>query len=168
MKISARLSRLSWVSTRSPTTASIFHFLDILLKIYEVLRKRNVVWQQLFTWNKPIRYISFPKGLLTPALSRSHPSLEANFPAKQCQAFLWSSSLLNCAVKVKVSQSCLTLCDLMDYAVHGILQARILEWGAFPFFRGSSHPGDWTQVCHIAGRLFTSWATREAQEYWNG
>ena len=44
-------------------------------------------------------------------------------------------------VKVKVTQSCPTLCDPMDYAVHGILQARILEWVAFPFSRGSSQPG---------------------------
>ena len=41
---------------------------------------------------------------------------------------------------MKVSQSCPTLCDLMDYTVHGILQARILEWVAFPFSRGSSQP----------------------------
>ena len=47
--------------------------------------------------------------------------------------------------------------------VHGILQARILEWVAFPFSRGSSQPRDWTQVSHIAVGFFTSWATREAQ-----
>ena len=46
------------------------------------------------------------------------------------------------AVKVKVAQSCLTLCDPMDCTVHGILQARILEWVAFPFSRGSSQPRD--------------------------
>ena len=51
----------------------------------------------------------------------------------------------------------------MDYTVHGILQARILEWVAFPFSRGSSHPRDWTPVSRIAGRFFTFWATREAQ-----
>ena len=45
-------------------------------------------------------------------------------------------------VKVKVAQSCPTLCDPMDYTVHGILQARILEWAAFPFSRGSSQPRD--------------------------
>ena len=56
----------------------------------------------------------------------------------------------------------------MDYTVHGILQVRILEWIAFPFSRGSSQPRDRTQIAHIAGRFFTSWATREAQEYWNG
>ena len=66
------------------------------------------------------------------------------------------------ALKVKVAQSCPTLCNPVDYAVHGILQARILEWVAFPFFRGSSQTRDWTQVSHIAGGVFTSWTTREA------
>ena len=45
---------------------------------------------------------------------------------------------------------------------------RILEWVAFPFSRGSSQPRDLTQVSRVAGRFFTSWPTREAQEYWNG
>ena len=57
---------------------------------------------------------------------------------------------------VKVTQSSPTLCDPMDYMVHGILQARILGWVAFPFSRGSSQPRDWTQVSRIAGRFFTS------------
>ena len=56
-------------------------------------------------------------------------------------------------MKVKVSQSCLTLCDPMDYTVNGILQARILEWVAIPFFRGSSQPRDRTQVSCIAYRF---------------
>ena len=50
----------------------------------------------------------------------------------------------------------------MDYTVHGILQAGILEWVAMPSSRESPQPRDWTQVSHIAGRFFTSWATREA------
>ena len=66
--------------------------------------------------------------------------------------------------KVKVAQSCLTLCE-SDYTVHGILQARILEWVAFPFSRRSLQPGDQTQVSHIAGEFFTSWATREAPKW---
>ena len=57
---------------------------------------------------------------------------------------------------VKVTQSCPTLCNPMDYTVHGILQARILEWVAVPFTRGSSQPRDRTQVSHIAGGFFTS------------
>ena len=70
-------------------------------------------------------------------------------------------------VCVKVAQSYLTLCDPMDYTVHGTVQARILDWVAFPFSRGSSQLGDWTQVSCIAGGFFASWATREAQtEYY--
>ena len=71
-------------------------------------------------------------------------------------------------VYVRVSlQSWLALCEPMDYSrplfsVHGILQARILDWVAFPFSRRSSQPRDGTQVSCIAGRFFTIWATREA------
>ena len=50
----------------------------------------------------------------------------------------------------------------MDYTVHGMLQARILEWVAGPFSKGSSQPRDRTGVSCIAGGLFTNWAIREA------
>ena len=53
-------------------------------------------------------------------------------------------------------------------SVHGILQAKILEWVATPSSRGSSQPRDRTQVSHVAGRFFTVWDTREAHEYWSG
>ena len=60
----------------------------------------------------------------------------------------------------RVAELCLTLCDPMDCnppgsSVHGILQARILEWVAIPFSRGSSGPRDRTQVSYITGRFFT-------------
>ena len=58
--------------------------------------------------------------------------------------------------EVKVTQSCPTLCDLMDYTIHGILQARILQWVVFPFSRGSSQPRNQTQVSRSAGGFFTS------------
>ena len=58
--------------------------------------------------------------------------------------------------EVEFAQLCPTLCDPMDYMVHEILQARILEWVAFPFSRGSSQPRDQSQVSHIAGGFFTS------------
>ena len=57
-------------------------------------------------------------------------------------------------MKVKVTQLCLTLCGPMDYTVHEILQARTLEWVAFPFSRESSKPKDQTQVSCFAGRFF--------------
>ena len=56
----------------------------------------------------------------------------------------------------------------MDYKVHEILQARILEWEAFPFSRGSSQLRGQTKVTYIAGRFFASWAIMEVQEYWSG
>ena len=70
-------------------------------------------------------------------------------------------------VCAKLLQSCPTLCDPMDCSlpgslVHGILQARVLEWVAISFSRGSSWPGDRTWVSCLPGRRFNLWATREA------
>ena len=70
------------------------------------------------------------------------------------------------ALKSEVAQLCPTLCDPMDYSpqgssVHGIFQARILEWVDMPSSRGSSRPRDRTLVSRIVGRHFTAWATRE-------
>ena len=63
---------------------------------------------------------------------------------------LWADSLLSeSESEMKVAQSCPTLCDPMVHTVHGILQARILDWGAFPFSRGSSQPNDQTQVSRL-------------------
>ena len=69
-------------------------------------------------------------------------------------------------------------CRLPGSSIHGIFQARVLEWVAIYFSRRSSQPRDPTQVSRIAGRSFTIWATREArssvygifprQEYWSG
>ena len=68
----------------------------------------------------------------------------------------WQEDSLPLALpEVQVAQSCLTLCDPMDYTVRRILHARILEWVAFPFSRGSSQKRDQTQVSHIAGLFFT-------------
>ena len=53
-------------------------------------------------------------------------------------------------------------CSLPGFSVHGIFQARVLEWVAISFPRGSSQPRDWTWVSRTAGRRFTIWATREA------
>ena len=68
----------------------------------------------------------------------------------------------------EVAQSCPTLCDPMDCSlsgssIHEIFQARVLEWIAISFSRGSSQPRNRTQVSRIAGRRFTMGAIREAQ-----
>ena len=75
----------------------------------------------------------------------------------------WTGSTVLCLV----TQSCPTLCDSMDCSLpgffdHGILQARILEWVAYPFSRGTSQSRNRTRVSCIAGGFFTSWATKEA------
>ena len=71
--------------------------------------------------------------LLSPLSQHTHTHIQACMHTRECE---W----------VKVTQLCLTLCDPVDYTVHGILQARILEWVTFPFSRGSSQPRDRTQV----------------------
>ena len=80
----------------------------------------------------------------------------------------WEQGSIFLFKKMKSEKSCLTLGKAMDYIVHGILRARILEWVTFPFSVGSSQPRDQTQVSLTAGRFFTSGATREAQESWAG
>ena len=71
----------------------------------------------------------------------------------------------------EVAQSCPTLCNpvncsLPGSSVHRIFQARVLEWVAISFSRGSSQPRDQTRVSRTAGRRFTIWATREAKSDW--
>ena len=92
-----------------------------------------------------------------------------------CTRSLWGQSLFpitlqlswKYALCVLVTQSCPTLWDPMDCSspgssVHGIFQAKIQEYVAFPFSRESSQPRDQTQVFHVTGRFFTVWATSEA------
>ena len=78
-----------------------------------------------------------------------------------------------CIPQVLVTQRCPTLCDPMDCnssgtSVHGIIQARILEWVATSFSSESSKPRDWACVSCIAGGFFIIWATREDVflKYW--
>ena len=89
------------------------------------------------------------------------------FLPSSCSTSSWASKATDMFCACLVSQLCLTLCNLMDCSppgssVHGILQATRLKWVAMPSSRGSSQPRDRTQVSHIAGGFFTSWATREA------
>ena len=67
----------------------------------------------------------------------------------------------------EAAQSCLTLCHRMDcslpgFSVHGIFQARILEWVAISFSRGSSRPGDWTRVSCTVGKCQNLWDAAKA------
>ena len=93
---------------------------------------------------------------------------------------IWASPLFSTLISVNFSfgqhlksesVSCSVIsnsyCDPMDCSppgssVHGILQARILEWAYISFSRGSSWPKDWTQLSCLASKFFTIWVTREA------
>ena len=82
------------------------------------------------------------------------------------QGHVWKAQCLTHTVLYLVAQSCPTLWDPMDSSppgssVHGILQARILDWVAMPSSRGFSPPRDRAQVSYIVGRFFTIWDTRE-------
>ena len=127
-------------------------------------------------------HLSTPTSTALHAHSQSQPCMHTpigpmgSLPRdtiRQLQTPVWSDTsirhqwiLMDVKVKVKVAQSCPTLCNPMDYTVHGILQDRILEW--VHFSRGSSQPRDQTQVSHIADGFLTSWVTKEAWEYWSG
>ena len=79
-----------------------------------------------------------------------------------------SLSLLQGIFSTQGSNPGLPHCRQSLYQLSHKGSPRILEWVAYPFSRGSSKPRDQTQVSRIAGRFFTSWATRETQEYWSG
>ena len=83
----------------------------------------------------------------------------------------WLSYTFCCCCCWLVTQSCPILCSPTDCnppgsSVHGILQARILEWVTIPFSRGSSRPRNQTQVSCITGRRFTVWASRGAYTHY--
>ena len=94
---------------------------------------------------------------------------------KMMQTYRYLESLLKYfvyqdMVKVKVVSrlsmysSCNPMdCSLSGSSIHGVFQARVLEWVAISFSRGSFWPRDQTQISLIAGRHFTVWATREAR-----
>ena len=138
----------------------IFQFVVIhTVKGFSVVNEADVFWNSVafsrIQWMLAIRSL-VPLPFLSPACT------SGSFQFRSCWSLAWRILSITLKVNVKVAQSCLTLCDPMDYTVHGILQARILEWVTFPFSRGSSQPRNQTQVFHIAGGFFTSWATREA------
>ena len=125
---------LKWLSSSSDllyVTMDCFFFLEFHIN--------GVIQNVLFVWLS-LGIIILKLIHMVPWISRSFLLVAEYIPK----------------LKVKVAQSCPTLCDPVDYMVHGILQARILEWAVFPFSRGSSQARLQTQVSHIADGFFTS------------
>ena len=140
----------------------------------------------ILAWNVPLVSVIFLKrSLVFPILLFSSVSLHWSLRKAflSLLAILWNSALkwvylsvpplplalvqqYSNKVKMLVAQSCPTLCDPMDNSLpgsflHGISQARIVEWVSIPFSRVSSWPRGQTWVSHIASRFFTVWAIRE-------
>ena len=148
-----------WILNRCPyypSKGSIITLISGKVKILEgniLFRNQFLAGQQESKFN-PVDVTSTLSFLSWP-----HPASLAN-------PFSFSLKILYESMKVLVAQLHLLLCDPMDcsppcFSVHGIFWARIVEWVAIPFSRGSSWPRDWTQVCCITGRFFTIWPTRE-------
>ena len=186
-----RQACLSFVFVSESPTCALYPFLIILFVYFFFVGAFNILWLILFFWlaannfssffgcifsytfrgyscvHKPhivkmFNFVSFEIGINQ--WSHHHNQINMHFyhPSKSFWTSLVTQIVKKVNTKVKVAQSCMTLWDFMNYTVHGILRARILEWVPVPFSRVSSQPGDQTHVSLIAGGFFTSWATGEA------
>ena len=134
--------------------------LDATWQWRSVRKKRNQVRKSVL---KHLLINCSQVSLLVQIL-QTHMTKWTNFKSPS-QDLRWAFVRQGFAVLCLITQLCPTLCDPMDHgppgsSVHGILQARILEWVAMPSSRGSSQPRDQTQVSHLAGEFFTVWTSR--------
>ena len=109
-----------------------------------------------------------PGDLPNPGIELGSLSLEADAltsepPGKPSDTYMYICAVFSCSVMSSALWP--QNCSPSGSSVDGLLQARMLEWVAMPFSRGSSQPRDWTQVSRIEDRFFTIWTTREAHIY---
>ena len=183
LSVTFHLQKLCWHLSTALSLSLEFLFLNSLLYLFKVLEEKLFKWifkcmfqSALFTTTK---YLSFEISMFRSLFVTNRPKkphriffLPWNSKTILCQRWKILVSLLQTLhrqtiISVLAIQSCLTLCDPMDYSPpdssgHGISQARILEWVATSFSRASSQPRDRSWVSSIAVRFFTIWATREA------
>ena len=156
-----RLLRVPWTARRSNQSTlkeiSPEYSLEGLILKLKLQYSGPLMWSaDSFEKTLILRKIGFDKVVIQ-LLSRVQLFATPWTAARQASlSFTVSRSLLKLmcveSVKMKVAQLCPTLCDPMDYVVHGILQARIMECVACLFSRGSSWPRSQTWVSCIAGR----------------
>ena len=116
-----------------------------LMHPWEERVNRVVAWSFLFLKHFP--HTGDPCAIVSISIHKaSHIWTQPSFKSLSCVLLFENIWAVGCQAPVSM----------------GILQARILEWVAISFSRGSSRPRDWTQVSRLAGRRFNLWATREA------
>ena len=171
IRSSTVLSLLAWLSTSLEQSSHVVLLISLLWTV------PSLTCRHLHTMDHVLVFTSLPKQLKPQSpfpLILSFQWIARSFLPVLFAPPTWSPLLLDkcnvasvtflqAAVKMKVivAQSCWTLCNPMDCSppgssVHGILQARILEWVAISFSWGSSRQRDQTWVSWIAGRFFTS------------
>ena len=129
--------------------------------------KSSLTWTALFAWETVLGLScgGIP-SILTVISTALYPTQKYNITHVDREKILEPGRACM-SMNAESLQSFSTLFNPMDCSPagssnHGILQARILEWVAMPFFRGSSPPRDQTWVLHITGGVFTFWANKEA------
>ena len=149
-----------WFGGRWTTNKSCNHFITWFVLV--------MVYSELF-WNHLRSITGLSKWVIVPMLfqNSSYLSCHVLHVATTLLTYLLVVTVSVCRT-VLVAQSCLTLCDptncsLPGFSVHGILQAKILEWIAIPFSRGTSQPRDRTLVSCLAGKFITIWATGKSR-----
>ena len=134
--------------------------------VHGILQARTLEWVAIsfsnaWMWKVKVKLLSRVRLLVTPWTTAYQAPPSMGFSGQQ----YWSGVPLP---SPKTAQLCSTLCNPVDYSppgssVHGIFQARTLEWDAIPFSGWSSQPRDWILVSSTTGRFFTIWATRLVQ-----
>ena len=176
---------LIWPQAWAQVSSSVFlrinytrNPLGILLKFTSGSEGLGRVWESYIYWAPKwhsSNWSSAPPANKAKQQDRMGlgPRLWSIIPAQDCPVDWKKEREREGKKESEVTQLCLTLCDPVDCSllvssVHGIFQARVLEWIAISFFRGSSQPRNRTHVSHTVGRRFTIWATREVLWTWEG
>ena len=141
-------------SQRVDTTECNFHF-SLMLGNTEGRRRSR--WQRMKWLDGIINSMEVSLSTLWEIGKDRKPGMLQSMGSKRVR-HNWVTELQQCCVWLLWDPM---NCSLPVSSVLGISQARVLEWVAFPFSRGSSQPRDRTQVSYIAGRFFTSWATNQ-------
>ena len=157
LKVGTKLGRCWLWTSPDHLGPNVRHFI-VYLTFWIVTRDSNLASFRFNWYSKLASWVIYYKGLVSWITCPRQWIKVLFLHMSSYHLFVYSflkriNTLLLLKVQVKVTQLCLTLWP-HDCTFHSFLQARIPEWVAVPFSRGSSQPRDQTQVSHISGRFF--------------